>query len=348
MRRPNNRVGRTVAATAAVALAVLVAACGGSGPGGSVEQGTDGTKTISIAVTQWPSLAFSVPYHVALEKGFFAEHGIAIKEVIASQGGGTTVRSILGGDLAFGEVATSALVESQGASGSTLVAVGGGAQKVGEIVWVAPVGSPLSSIKDLSGRSAGYTNAGSVTQSALAIALVRAGVDPATVDQRATGGVAEGLTAMKGGAVDATIHSDPVYAAQAADYKLLWRASDYIPDYQQTVIVTSPELVRRDPALVTAFLSARAEAIEYIRANPDDAARIWSEKGDVPLQAATTTVRELIGVDEWNVGFNPTGLATAQEGMRAAGVIEAAEAVDWAEYLDQDLLPPGVAKVQLP
>ncbi|WP_074703473.1 ABC transporter substrate-binding protein [Arthrobacter crystallopoietes] len=204
-------------------------------------------KTISIAVSQWPSLAFAVPYHVAMEKGYFEDEGINIEEVIAGSGGGTTVRSVLAGDLAFGEVATSALVESQDA-GSTLVAVGGGSQQVGEVVWVAPQNSSLESIEDLAGKNVGYTNPGSVTESALAIALDRAGVDASTLEQRATGGVSEGLTAMEGGAVDATIHSDPLYAAQDDKYKLLWRSTDYITNYQQTIIVTSPTLVEEDPS----------------------------------------------------------------------------------------------------
>ena len=329
-----------------VSAALVLSGCAGRGSA-SVEQGPDGSKTISIAVSQWPSLSFSVPYQVAMQQGYFADERITIKEVIASQGGGTTVRSILAGDLAFGEVATSALVESQ-KSGSTLVGVGGGAQKVAEIVWVAPPNSPLNSIKDLAGHKVGYTNAGSVTQSALAIALARAGVDPATVQQRATGGVSEGLTAMKGGAVDATIHSDPVYAAQEKDYKLLWRSTDYISDYQQTVIVTSPKLVRDDPQLVTKFLTARARALDFMKSHPDETARIWSEKGGVPPDAARKTIDELLKVEEWNVGFNAEGLATAQQGMRDAGLIGRNETVDWSKYINQDLLPPGVAPVRLP
>lgn len=340
------RTTRHLALTLGVSAALVLAGCAGRGSG-SVEQGSDGTKTISIAVTQWPSLAFSVPYQVAMEQGYFRDEGITIKEVIGSQGGGTTVRSILAGDLAFGEVATSALVQSQ-KSGSSLVAVGGGAQKVGDLVWVAPLNSPLNSIKDLAGHKAGYTNAGSVTQSVLAIALARAGVDPARVDQRATGGVSEGLTAMKGGAVDATIDSDPVYASQEKDYKLLWRSSDYISDYQQTVIVTSPKLVKEDPQLVTKFLTARSRALEFMKSHPDQAAQIWSEKGGVPLDAAKRTIDRLLKIDEWGVGFNANGLATAVEGMRDVGLIGKNDTVDWSKYVNQNLLPPGVHRVQLP
>jgi len=341
-----SRTTRHLTLALGVCVAVVLAGCG-SGGSGSVRQGSNGTKTISIAVSQWPALAFSVPYQVAMQQGYFTDEGMTVDKVIASQGGGTTVRSILAGDLAFGEVATSALVESQ-KSGSTLVAVGGGAQQVGEIVWVAPLNSPLNSIKDLAGHRAGYTNAGSVTQSALAIALTRAGVDPATVQQRATGGVSEGLTAMKGGAVDATIHADPVYASQEKDYKLLWRSTDYISDYQQTVIVTNPKLVQEDPELVTKFLTARARALDFMKSHPDEAARVWSEKGGVPADAAKKTIDELLKVGEWNVGFNAKGLATAQEGMRDAGLIGQDERVDWSKYLNQNLLPSGVAPVRLP
>lgn len=67
---------------------------------------------------------FSVPYIVAMEHGFFAQEGIEITGISGSEGGGTTVRKVLTGDLAFGEVAPAAAAQAY-AAGSPVVAVGG-------------------------------------------------------------------------------------------------------------------------------------------------------------------------------------------------------------------------------
>jgi NitT/TauT family transport system substrate-binding protein len=333
---------RSLAGVTATA-AVLLAGCGTD----TVQQNTDGSTTIQIAVTQWPSLVFSVPYHVAMEQGYFAEEGIEIGGVVAAQGGGTTVRSILAGDLAFGEAAASAVAESHEA-GATLLAVGGGVRAVGDVVWVAPPGSPLTSIEGMAGQQVGYTNPGGVTQSLLAMSLQRAGVDPAAVDQRATGGVAEGLTAMESGGIAASIHAEPLYSGQADSYQLLFRASDYVTDFQQTVVVTSPELAERDPDLVRGFLAARGRGVQFMIDHPEEAARIWAERGGVDPAAARTAINALLAVNEWGVGFSAEGLAAAEEGMRAAGLLDAGASVPWETFVDQDYLPADVERITVP
>jgi NitT/TauT family transport system substrate-binding protein len=332
------------AVAAGLSLSVLVAACGNEA---AAQESSDGLQQIEIAVTQWPSLVFSVPYHVAIEKGFFEDEGIEVTGVVATQGGGTTIRSILGGHLAFGEAASAAVADSFDA-GAPLVAVGGGVQAVGDVVWVTSKDSELNSIEDLPGHSVGFTNPGGVTQSVLAMSVDRAGLDPSSVDMRATGGVSEGLTALEGGGVDATIHAEPVYSMNPDDYKLLWRSTDLISEYQQTLIVTSPQLAESDPDLVRGFLAARARAVEFMQQNPEEAAQIWAERGDIDPEAAKSALTALLKVDEWGVGFSAEGLAAAEEGMHAAGLLTEDERVPWKDFVNQEFLPEDVKPVDLP
>lgn len=311
-------------------------------------QGADGGVTdIEIAVTQWPSLVFSVPYHVAMEKGFFKKVGINVTGVITTQGGGTDVRAILAGNLAFGEAATSAVANAY-LQGAPLKIVGAGVQAVGDIVWVAPKDSSLNSVKDVSGHSASYTNPGSVTQSVLALSLDRAGIDVKQVEMKATGGVGEGISAMEAGGVDSAIWSEPLFSAAPDKYKLLWRASDLIPEYQQTVIVTSPDLVKKNPTLVRNFLKARAEGLQYMIDHPDEAGEIWAERGKIDPAAAKSAIQALLAANEWGVGFSGPGLTTAEEGMHIAGVLKPKDTVPWSDFLTQDFLPKGVDKISLP
>src|SRR5450759_5598685 len=111
-----------------------------------------GARAETITVTHWGSAFYGAPYAVAMEKGFFKKHGVDVTGILTSQGGGTSVRNTLAGDLPFGEVALSAAVEAIN-NGVPLVIIGGGVQSVADILWMAKKGSPLHSINDLVGKS---------------------------------------------------------------------------------------------------------------------------------------------------------------------------------------------------
>ena len=70
------------------------------------------SRAETITVTHWGSAFYGAPYAVAMEKGFFKKYGVDITGVLTSQGGGTSVRNTLAGDLPYGEVALSAAVEA--------------------------------------------------------------------------------------------------------------------------------------------------------------------------------------------------------------------------------------------
>lgn len=57
-----------------------------------------------IVVSNYGVAANGMPYAVALAKGFFKEEGADISGVLSSAGGGTTVRNLMTGHLAFGEI----------------------------------------------------------------------------------------------------------------------------------------------------------------------------------------------------------------------------------------------------
>jgi NitT/TauT family transport system substrate-binding protein len=56
----------------------------------------------NIAVGNYGSSANGMPFAVALYKGFFKEEGADVTGIIASQGGGTSVRNAMAG-VAYGE-----------------------------------------------------------------------------------------------------------------------------------------------------------------------------------------------------------------------------------------------------
>src|SRR5580704_12032810 len=124
----------------------------------------------TITVTHWGSAFYGAPYAVAMEKGFFKKYDVDITGVLTSQGGGTSVRNTLAGDLPYGEVALAAAVEAIN-NGVPLRIIGAGAQSIADILWMAKKGSPLHSIEDLVGKKVAFTAPGSVTNMLILMSL---------------------------------------------------------------------------------------------------------------------------------------------------------------------------------
>jgi NitT/TauT family transport system substrate-binding protein len=346
--RPSWRASRLAAMLAGLAL--VLAACGNGGgtgddPVGGADAGDDGELfEMEITVTHYPSLLYAVPYIVGIEQGFFEEEGIRITGFAGSEGGGTTVRNVLSGGLPFGEVATPAAANAY-ISGAPIVAVGGGVQSVAELNWVTTPDSGLDSIEDAVGSTVGYTSPGSVTQGTLNLSLVRAGIDVADVDDRAMGGVGEGLTALDGGAIDIASNMEPVYSRNPDAHDVVWWASDHIEAFQQTIIITSPQMVQDNPDIIEGFLQARARAIDWINENPQEAAEMWAQEGDFEVEAATAALERVLEDDYYGVGFHQDGMSAVDEQMRLIDLVEEDAEIPWDELLDQSFLPDDAESV---
>ena len=89
------------------------------------------------------------------------------------------------------------------------------------------------------------------------------------------GGLTEGLTALKNGDIDAAAILEPVYSEQVEEegWKLVFKASDYVPEFLSTVIITGPGVLQKDRAMVEKTIQARAEGIEFLKRNPDASPR---------------------------------------------------------------------------
>jgi NitT/TauT family transport system substrate-binding protein len=114
------------------------------------------TKAANMAVSQYARVTATLPWAVAMEKGYFQDEGIKIDSIIAGQGGGTTLRNMLASDLPYGEVATSAALAAI-RSGVDLVIVNTASDHIGEIALVANPKSDIRKVQDLAGRKAGFT-----------------------------------------------------------------------------------------------------------------------------------------------------------------------------------------------
>jgi NitT/TauT family transport system substrate-binding protein len=77
---------------------LLAMALGAAGPTAALAKGQQ------IVVSNYGIAANGMPYAVAMAKGFFKQSGADVTGILSSQGGGTTIRNLVGGNLSFGEV----------------------------------------------------------------------------------------------------------------------------------------------------------------------------------------------------------------------------------------------------
>lgn len=295
-------------------------------------------KAETITVTHWGAAFYGAPYAVAMEKGFFKQHGVDITGVLTSTGGGTSVRNTLAGDLPYGEVALSAAIEAINA-GQPLKIVNGAVQSVGDILWVAKKDSPLQSIKDLVGKKVGFTSPGSVTNMLILMAFKAQGIDPKSVQIVPVGGIGANMSAVINGAIDSGMSGEPVWSENKSKVKPVFWVKDVLPpNMMQTVGVTTDDFAKSDGAKLRAIIEGRREGVKFIEQHPDEAADITAKayNGDATLYREV--FKNFLAIQYWGDGrFDYDGMNRMVEGLQIIGKQKGP--VDWAKVVDASFLP---------
>ena len=332
---------RSFVSSAGVAGLAAVAGC--LGDDGEEWEDEDGMFRDEITVTHWPDLMYNGPYHVAIENGYFEDEGLELG-IVGSEGGGTTVRNILEGGLPFAEVSTPAAVNAY-QSGSPITIIAPATRTVGDVLWVTPVDSDIESIEDLIGESAGFTSAGSVTETTLALVLEASDeVDIDDIDAQAMGGVGEGLTAAESGDIAAAANLEPTFSSQQLDdepWRIVIESSDYVDLYQQTVLIADPDVIEARPEVAEGLIQARANGAEFVAESPDETAEIFSAGVEGFDEEVIREAIENTEPSEYYAtgGFDVEGLQNVDVAMRAVDLIDEDEEIPWDEIIDQSYLP---------
>ncbi|MDO8723478.1 MAG: ABC transporter substrate-binding protein, partial [Syntrophales bacterium] len=236
--------------------------------------GKDNLK-LKVAASQLYTSPDQLSLHVGIELGYYKEEGIDI-EPIEMKGGGDTVRGVTTGGMPMGIVGlpSSIMAFEKGEP----VKVVGGNLAVSSICWVTKKDSPIKTIQDLKGKKAAHTGPGSNTQLLLIKSLREAkGIDPEEVNLIATGGGFETITALKTGLVDAAYSAEPIVSKYGKEFRVLWWVSEYVPDYENSVVMTSNEFIKEHPDIIKGFLKAHQKAMDFIIKNPEEAGKIWAK-----------------------------------------------------------------------
>ncbi|MBO0677602.1 ABC transporter substrate-binding protein [Mycolicibacterium sp. S2-37] len=288
-----------------------------------------------------PEDLYGLPWKVGQAQGFFEDAGVVIAKIVPAEGGGTTLQNVVAGRLPFGEVATGAVVKGF-QENAPVQAIGGGVQSVSDVLWVALEGSPITSVEQTAGKRWGFTNPGSVTQAMSFLVPEAAGISG--VERKSTGGSGAGIALLEANEVDVTYASPRTVAEQEGQLKVVVDSSQFVPVYQQTVIVSGRDYAQKNPEQARALLDGYSKSVEWIKQNPGDAAKLWAESTDIDPQVATDLVANAVKAGHWSVSFNPQALSAAAKGL---ALTDGIESVDWKSLATTEYLPES-AKGELP
>lgn len=312
------------------ATALVLSGCGsGSGSG---SQSADGATGIEISVTH-PDDLYGLPWKVGQAQGFFEEAGVVIDKIVPAEGGGTTLQNVVAGRLPFGEVATGAVVKGF-QEGAPVQAIGGGVQSVSDVLWVALENSPLTAVDQTAGKRWGFTNPGSVTEAMSFLVPEAAGLQG--VERKSTGGTGAGVALLEADEVDVAYASPRLVAEQKGALKVVVDSSEFVPVYQQTVIVSGRDYARQNPEQAKALLEGYSKSVEWITANPAEAATVWVESTNIDPQVAAELVTNAVNAGHWSVSFSADALNAAAQGL---ALTDGIESVDWKSLATTDYLP---------
>lgn len=298
---------------------------------------------VELNVTHFGTGMYGVPHAVAKEKGYYKEAGLDVTGFLTSAGGGTTVRNVLASELPYGEVAVPAVIAAA-QQGLELTIVHAGVASVSDQVWITRKDDArIKTEQDLAGKKLGYSSPKSVTDMITSM-MLDAHKLTGKVERKSIGGVGSGLTALREGAVDMTYVTQPVWAREKDNFRLVFNSTQWAPRVMQTVGVVKTEFLKKNPDLIRGIIEARRKGVEFIKSNPDESAKIMAKEYKITEGEAKAAIADVLagGGAYWSPGdFDYDGMATMLKGLQLVKAVEAGP-FDWSKIVDDSYLPAAL------
>jgi sulfonate transport system substrate-binding protein len=276
-----HRLGRQAAA---LFLAGFLTACGGAAPagggggGGAGGGGAPQGQTVPVNVGIANNL-FGTALFVGVEKGIFARHGLNVRLKIFSTGQEVS-KALTAGDVDFG---TSAMNNFQaelagGVVHTAVASLMGNAASLINDSSMAIVAAPGSGIReghpeDLRGKKVGLS-LGGTAELYLRAVLAKAGV-PASSVQFVNVPPGNSVTVLQNRSVDAVSAWEPYNSLMLAKVpgSVLVSRDGGLFGYVIFVLTEARE-IQQHPDVVQKYVDAYAEACQYVRQHPSEAAQV--------------------------------------------------------------------------
>jgi ABC-type nitrate/sulfonate/bicarbonate transport system substrate-binding protein len=236
--------------------------------------------TVTQSAAQAPSLtAFytahvvsMAPMWIAKENGLFKKYGADVRLVFIGSGPlGTT--SVLAGEVDIGIIGGFAPIRAVLSGAKNLVIIGQSkTYMVGAIVGK----KEIAGVKDLKSKRLGIDRIGSNPDMYTQASLERFQIDPLRdLSYIQLGSTAQGIPALKSGAIDAFTTSSPYdLFAQRLGYKVILDITELKIPFAATVLISTRKTVASKQAEIAKFMRAYAEAVHFYLTDPEGATKI--------------------------------------------------------------------------
>lgn len=290
---------------AVLAVAVTsLAACGSSSSpskSSSAAAGSSGaaksssTQTTSLSVATLP-VVDNVVIWAAVDKGFFAQHGLNVNYKNLSGGGPATINAVQSGSVQFAQFSSPVFMIAAG-QGVPITSVAEmdefPAKNSPEGIFVKS-SSSIHSVAQLKGKTIGVNSLTSLeavrleTEALPAANLTKSDVHLVPIP------FPQMQEALSTGEVQAVIPFDPFTTRlrQSSGFRELTNFHQYIPSggLSLGVIAAESSYVSSHPQVVKEFDAAIAQSISFIQANPQQAAAIASKVLGLPESITVTAL----------------------------------------------------------
>jgi len=315
---------------------------------GAFALGATAASAEQLAIGNYGSSANGMPFGVALHKGFFKEEGIDVTGLIASQGGGTSVRNAMSG-VPYGEANPGAIAVAI-QQGADLKIVSDNVLTIAEFAWLVKKDSPIKTIADLKGKKIGYTNPRSTSQALDILLLKKAGLKPEDAELVKVGGFGPMMPALELGQIDVAPVTEPLWSKNKDKYRVLITGAEALPPLDNVVGVATGEAIKTHGDFIRKVIRARRKAIKFMIDHPDESGDLIAKDFNITPEVARSAIRNLThsmteGVPYWGEGqIHLDGMKRIIEVQKSVGALSGE--FDLEKMIDTQFLPDDLKAVK--
>jgi len=277
-----------------------------------------------------------------LEKGFYNKPDVQVTEIVTGGGGGTAVRNMIGGNIEYGILSTSAALSAI-KEGIDLKVVHGAIRTMEDLFWVSMPNSGIKSIQDLKGKKIGFTRPRSISETMAKWKLRKAGMEgQATLVS--LGAVGAGLSALESGGVDAALILEPLWSSRKGRYQVAFDLAE-LPPMSQMVGCATGKMMKDQPQVLKSLIQAWRETVDFTYANGDQTAQMIAKKWPqlVAPDIAASAIKSLQTVKYWSRGdIDVAGLSFWLDAMKEQG--EWVGEANLKTMINESFLPPDLPR----
>ncbi|MDI3522496.1 MAG: NitT/TauT family transport system substrate-binding protein [Bacillota bacterium] len=276
-----------IGAALALLLVVSLAGCGATSQKPAQVDGDQapGTTSLTITLPTWTGYG---PLFLAKDKGFFTKHGLDVKLTVVQ--GLAERKQALAGNQVQGMATAQDVQVTLAAAGLPIKVVWALDESAGGDGILAK--DDIKSVADLKGKTVAL-EVGSTSHLFLLTALQQAGLSDQDV-KIAQMSAADAGAAFVSGKVDAAVTWEPWLSKAVAQKKghVLLSSQD-LPGIIVDSVSLRSDFVAAHPEAVQGFVAALAEAMDYYKANPDEAAALMAKGLGIEVKEFTATAQGL-------------------------------------------------------